>query len=384
LFGFGRENVDIDGLEETADVSETLSFTNNNGWHLLGNPYNVSIDWNTDITTNANIDNVYNRWTGTEYEFFPGGGLTSTIEKWSGFLVHANNTGGQIDVSFPGPAKRSVQVMPNIDWRIQIIAESGENRDTHNYLGVSQKASRSFDPFDKYELTPLDEEFISVYFPHDSWEDRQGNYTQDIRRSEDDEITWDIEVASLSANEEISLTWTILDELGDEYEVTLTDNETGKTVDMRSQNGYSYHAPVAVNKTSSIPKMNYNPSNLAYKLGQDGVNLKQITVTIRKSVTEDRGIIPDVYYLEQNYPNPFNPTTTIRYGLPEDGHVTLKIFNTLGQEVATLVNSDQIAGIRSVVWNSTNSSGNLVSSGVYFYQIRAGSFTQIKRLLLIR
>ena len=112
--------------------------------------------------------------------------------------------------------------------------------------------------------------------------------------------------------------------------------------------------------------------------------MKNFTITLTGSSNSSNRVIPEDYYLEQNYPNPFNPTTTIRYGLPEDGFVTLKIFNTLGQEVTTLIKTDQAAGIRSIVWNSTNSAGDLVSSGVYFYRITAGSFTQIKRLLLIR
>ena len=114
-----------------------------------------------------------------------------------------------------------------------------------------------------------------------------------------------------------------------------------------------------INKLSvpSLKNVNYNPSNFAYKLSQDGVNLKSLTVAVRKTGNEERGIMPDVYFLEQNYPNPFNPATTIRYGLPEDGHVTLKIFNTLGQEITTLVNSDQTAGIKSIVWNGKNSTG---------------------------
>jgi hypothetical protein len=83
--------------------------------------------------------------------------------------------------------------------------------------------------------------------------------------------------------------------------------------------------------------------------------------------------------LLQNYPNPFNPSTTIKYDLPKDLRVTLKVFNVLGQEVATLVNEEQKAGYRSVEWNAAG-----VASGVYFYRLDAGSFTSVKKLLLLK
>ena len=89
--------------------------------------------------------------------------------------------------------------------------------------------------------------------------------------------------------------------------------------------------------------------------------------------------IPRVFALEQNYPNPFNPSTKISYQLPERSFVSLKVFDILGREVATLVNEEKEAGTYAAVWNATNA-----ASGVYFYQIQAGSFASVKKLLLLR
>ncbi len=102
-------------------------------------------------------------------------------------------------------------------------------------------------------------------------------------------------------------------------------------------------------------------------------------------------LVPEDFALSQNYPNPFNPTTTINYQLPTISHVTIKVYNILGQEVATLLNTEQILGFHSVQWNSTNTAGNHVASGVYFYRIEATSltetskaFTQTKKMLMLR
>jgi hypothetical protein len=89
--------------------------------------------------------------------------------------------------------------------------------------------------------------------------------------------------------------------------------------------------------------------------------------------------IPNSYNLGQNYPNPFNPTTLINYNLPVNGFVTLKVFDVLGREVAELVNAEQKAGRYEVQFDGTK-----LSSGVYFYTLRAGDFTDTKKMLLVK
>ena len=91
------------------------------------------------------------------------------------------------------------------------------------------------------------------------------------------------------------------------------------------------------------------------------------------------GGIPNIFKLYQAYPNPFNPTTTIKLDLPLSGAVKLEVFNMLGQALATLVNGNMDAGSYSITWNSAN-----FSSGVYFYKINAGKFTDIHKMVFIK
>jgi hypothetical protein len=97
------------------------------------------------------------------------------------------------------------------------------------------------------------------------------------------------------------------------------------------------------------------------------------------SVDITSGESPREHSLHQNYPNPFNPSTTIRYGLPNRSHVTLSVLNTLGQQVKLLQDGEQEAGFHEVKFQ-----GSALSSGVYFYRLRAGDFVETKRLLLLR
>jgi photosystem II stability/assembly factor-like uncharacterized protein len=90
-------------------------------------------------------------------------------------------------------------------------------------------------------------------------------------------------------------------------------------------------------------------------------------------------VLPEGFTLKQNYPNPFNPTTKIQFTLPHESHVTLKVYNLLGQEVQTLVNDMRTAGSYNVEVDASN-----LSSGLYFYRLSAGDFIQTKKMLLIR
>jgi hypothetical protein len=92
----------------------------------------------------------------------------------------------------------------------------------------------------------------------------------------------------------------------------------------------------------------------------------------------EQGAIPKVYTLMQNYPNPFNPTTTIRYDLPKSANVSLKVYNILGQLVATLVDERKEAGHYQVRWNAN------VASGIYFYRLQAEEFVQTKKMILLK
>ena len=89
--------------------------------------------------------------------------------------------------------------------------------------------------------------------------------------------------------------------------------------------------------------------------------------------------LPSQFALQQNYPNPFNPTTMISYQLPINSFVSLKVYDVLGKEIVTLVNELKEAGT-----HSANFDASIFSSGVYFYKLQAGSFLQIKKMLLIR
>ncbi len=89
--------------------------------------------------------------------------------------------------------------------------------------------------------------------------------------------------------------------------------------------------------------------------------------------------VPKEFRLQQNYPNPFNPTTTIEFALPKQSNVTLKLFDILGREVATLVDAELESGVHKI-----NFDGQDLASGIYFYRIHAEGFLKTKKLMLLK
>jgi hypothetical protein len=106
-----------------------------------------------------------------------------------------------------------------------------------------------------------------------------------------------------------------------------------------------------------------------------------VTVTQGETISAvgTRVGVPETYELSPNYPNPFNPTTTIAYGLPDRSHVTVTIYNTKGQIIQVLVDETKGAGYHTIQWDASR-----VGSGIYFYQIRAGDFTMVRKCTLMK
>jgi photosystem II stability/assembly factor-like uncharacterized protein len=137
---------------------------------------------------------------------------------------------------------------------------------------------------------------------------------------------------------------------------------TGSLMIIADRFGYlSDSTTVTVTSTSSLDSINFY--------------LRYLYVGIRIIAST----VPSEYKLYQNYPNPFNPTSNIKYQITNNKFVTLKIFDILGKEVATLVNEKQTAGMYEVTFNS----GGL-ASGVYFYKLQAGDFSEVKKMILIK
>ncbi len=117
----------------------------------------------------------------------------------------------------------------------------------------------------------------------------------------------------------------------------------------------------------------------AWAMSDREFQFRAITGVLEPVGVNDESGIPKKFELQQNYPNPFNPTTKIKYALPKDEFVTLKVYNSLGQEVTTLVNQNVSAGYHTIDFDASN-----LASGMYIYRIKAGNFVSIKKMMLLK
>jgi hypothetical protein len=129
---------------------------------------------------------------------------------------------------------------------------------------------------------------------------------------------------------------------------------------------------------------NGNPDQPDYWTVSGNVHGSPGADDIASGIEPTRVAPPRSFALEQNYPNPFNLTTQIRYALEKEVKVTIMVYNMLGQFITTLVNQKQLAGTYSIQWEGRDFQGNLVSSGIYFYQMKAGSFTETRKMILVK
>lgn len=185
--------------------------------------------------------------------------------------------------------------------------------------------------------------------------------------------------AGYFSDNKVNLTWTTATET----------NNSGFDVERKNSNNWEKIGFVAGSgtttefRTYSFIDENISSGNYSYRLKQIDFNgTSEYSDAIEIEVTS-----PATYALKQNYPNPFNPSTTISYSLGDKVFVNLKVFDILGNEVSTLVNEEQEAGKYSFEFNTllfANRQGSALSSGVYFYSLKAGNFVSTKKMILLR
>ncbi len=185
-----------------------------------------------------------------------------------------------------------------------------------------------------------------------------------------------VELVSLTANVNgnvVVLNWTTATEVnnyGFDVQRAVSGTEEWETIGFVNGHGNS-NSP----KDYSFVDASNHGGKVSYRLKQidvDGSFNYSMVVELNTSLVKE-------FMLEQNYPNPFNPTTVISYSIPTDSHVSIKVYDVLGNLISTLVNKNQTTGIYKVDFDA-----NELNNGVYFYKIQAGNFTSVKKMLLLK
>ncbi|MCF7824815.1 MAG: T9SS type A sorting domain-containing protein [Candidatus Marinimicrobia bacterium] len=353
--------VDVLGVPNTQDVEVQLS----QGWDLLSNPLvlNVSLDSLT-FTSNSGqsytyADAVNAGWVNTVYGFDGGGYYqATTLEPWSGYWFGVLTD--SLSVTFPIHGDGAVVLAKRATetgWRAHFYASSNGVEDNLLTIGEHPEASDTFDnAFDNVRppASPLSQ-YAALSIPHPEWEFPLGDmFVADIRSFPEEETYNDWIVDASSSDSDITLTWDI-SQIEETYDVLIDANGNGEFELLNSISSLT----IAANS--------------------------QFTLRVTPGVLSNDPVnIPTQFSLEQNFPNPFNPSTTIRYGLPEEARVKLVIYDISGREVTTLMSTSQSAGYHEILWSGRDRAGAPVSTGLYFARIQAGEYSKVIKMMYLK
>ncbi|MDZ7683646.1 MAG: T9SS type A sorting domain-containing protein [Fodinibius sp.] len=176
---------------------------------------------------------------------------------------------------------------------------------------------------------------------------------------------------------EYIIRWPVWHDIPEHWEVRLRDGVTGDEVDMRAQN--YWHFSIQTGSGDSLQNKGRGRTMLPKKLTTKQEEKARFRITVRTNGGMNSVEVPETFALEQNYPNPFNPSTSIPYALPRRAEVRITVYNVLGQRLRTLVDGERAAGSHEVQFDGSN-----LASGLYFYRIKVGSYSETRSMTLIK
>ncbi|MFV1884306.1 MAG: T9SS type A sorting domain-containing protein [Balneola sp.] len=395
--GFPK-TLSVSGTENTGSVSPTLNggTSGDDSFSLVGNPYASTIDWDlltkTDLSGTVYVyDHSYGSVTAPDVSEAVGGGyrvwsgstgsLTDgLITPFQGFWVQ--NSGGsaaltieEADKSSGGTFYKEAKSM-----NFALKSEIGNMFD-ETFFSFGENASLEKDNYDALQLSPLD------YRPYMSLASRSNDDLFDVNNLPIgfDEIRVPVSVKAYTKTEggysevagSTKLSWSGLERLPENWELVLSDNETGNTVNLREVSEYNFELVGAKSKARTASVLTPLQPTKEKTVGNSDRFVLIISQTT--SVNNEEETKVEGFALSQNYPNPFNPTTTINYSVENAGPVTISVYNLMGQKVAELVNESKAAGSYNVTWNAANA-----ASGMYYYRLEAGGQTMTRKMTLIK
>ncbi len=345
-------------------TSERFAIRLQKGWNLVGNPFNFPA-YAADTLSNGDPLRFF------AYEAADWSDTLSAISRpwqpFEGYAVFANESCNLFVDPDPSRsstalAKQDATADADARWSIRIRGQCQQAKDGNTIAATHKRASSTWDRLDQPE-PPVIGEYVSIYFPHHEWNTLAKTYCIDARPEPTEGVVWDFEIKT-NIRDKVNLSFEGIASVPSEFEVWLVDEALQITQNLRESSTYS----VAGSE---------HPKALKLVVGKREFIAQQVA---------EINLIPATYELSQNFPNPFNPVTTIRYGLPQAGRVTLKIYSVLGEEVATLVNDEQKpAGYHVTIWDGRDRNGVYVASGVYVYRMQAGSAViMTKKLALVK
>ncbi len=352
------------------------------GWNLVGNPYAETIDWDAPTGwTKNNISNTFYVWSDTagggQGAYLNWNGITGTlpdgkIAPWQGFWIKAMGENPELVFTDSVKASGGVFQKEASVSQIEFTLSDGEffSKSVILYDGY---ALFEADELDAFTLSSFNDTTLSIAT---SFQDGPPMSIQAVPHPVGTVYSYNLHIDASNVSNTMSLSMkqqnimlidVILHNTETDERITLDERQLF-TIDFE---GSSFASTSFKKPTSPFKFLRADSTTTTkYKLLLEPIGLS----------SEDELGIPNSVELQQNYPNPFNPSTSINFGVPTSGKVTLEVFDVLGRKVATLINAEnRVAGRHTINFDAQN-----LASGMYIYRLQAGNSVLTKKLTLIK
>ncbi|MFO7527040.1 MAG: YCF48-related protein [Ignavibacteriaceae bacterium] len=385
---FANENIGI-----AAGYNGTVAKTTDGGatWNIISTIVGTN-PWDMHM-----VDELYAWVSGTGERIFrtTDGGLTWTQQLAVGGLGTygisfvdrnigvAGGTGGNTYYTTDGGENWTPALTPpgNTVWGIHIAPSPvygsvAMTACASGYVYLSTDGGRNWEVQPRFTISTMDDVWMTD--AANAW--FVGNSGLVLKYTEPDNIP--VELASFNASvsgNNVSLRWTTGSEInnsGFDVERSKVKSQKSNDLDWESIGYVEGKGTTTEATTYSFVDNNLSPGSYQYRIKQIDFDGFYTYYNLTESVEIG---LPDKFELAQNYPNPFNPSTVIKYQIPSAVNVSLKVYDIIGNEIAVLVNEVKPAGYHSIEFNQTG-----LASGIYLYKLQAGSFTETKKMMLLK
>ncbi len=378
--------LDAAGTEPSSDVSVDLNVSNtvsSSYYTMAGNPYATNFNLNSITATGGSIQNNVHFWDNGSDSYSALDRTTPYIvEPWQGFWVETTSS-DVTAISMPTSGKTTDAATgtffskenPN-SGDINFTLSSETTFDKAIRLSARPNAVLGYDVDDASKFTPLVNSYATMSFVGEIENEDKLQSVFSVPSNLEEEITIPLQVSAYNASGEFTFAWENVETVSENWDITLTDYETGNTVSLRDASSYTF----TVNQQAQKSTRSVLAVATTMESNDGDSNRFGITIAPSTSVSIDDEIdAPTEFTLGQNYPNPFNPTTNINYSVGEAGPVNITVYNVMGQKVAELLNTTKNAGSYQLTWNATG-----VASGIYYYRLTAPGQVLTRQMTLIK
>lgn len=370
--------LDAIGAEPSSNVSVTLN-PSASGYTLVGNPFATNLNTDSLSASASNISNNIALWSGGSYTTVD---RTSgyIVAPWQGFWVQTTSaatstltipTSGKTNSAATGTFFGKV-VSNRADIQFSLTSES--TVDNALKIAFRENATLENDADDFGKLVPLTPSYATMAIRSNE----QLKSVESLPYRLEEAVTLPLAAEFVNASGEFTLSWSGLESVPGDWDVTFHDYETGTNIDMRAQSEIVFEAEPTT-KTKGNPVTILSGPDAIVMTAENGSDRFGITITPPVINSREESSTPHTFGLSQNYPNPFNPSTTINYSIENAGFVSIDVFNVTGQKVAALVHETKNAGAYNIRWDAS-----AMSSGIYYYRLSANGNSVTKKMTLIK